>query len=85
MIETTSTTTKQQTNKQIPKLYVLQYICQKKNCTKRYKTYYYKRKLKKEMPVRVLENRLCLFYRSLQNFLEKECDMRISRCVMPVG
>ena len=29
MIETT-TTTKQQTNKQMPKLYVLQYICQKK-------------------------------------------------------
>ena len=56
----------------------------KKNCTKRYK-HYYKRKLKKEMPVRVLENRLCLFSRSLQNFLEKECNMRISRCVMPVG
>ena len=37
MTETTSTATKQQTNKQIPKLYVLQYICQKKNCTKRYK------------------------------------------------
>ena len=84
MIETTSTTTKQQTNKQIPKLYVLQYICQKK-LYKKIQTYYYKRKLKKEMPVQVLENRLCLFSRSLQNFLEKECDMRISRCVMPVG
>ena len=32
-----------------------------------------------------LENRLCLFSRSLQNFLEKECDMRISRCILPVG
>ena len=30
IIERTTTTTKQQTNKQIPKLYVLQYICQKK-------------------------------------------------------
>ena len=29
MIETTSATAKQQTNKQIPKLYVLQSICQK--------------------------------------------------------
>ena len=80
MIETTSMTTKQQTNKQIPKLYVLQYICQKKNVQKDTNIL-----LKKEMPVQVLENRLYLFSRSLQNFLEKECDMRISRCVMPIG
>ena len=32
-----------------------------------------------------VENTLCLFLRSLQNLLEKQCDMRISWCVMPIG
>ena len=83
MIETTTTaTTKKQTN---PKIICSAVHLSKKKLYKKMQTYYYKRKLKKEMPVRVLENRLCLFSRSLQNFLEKECDMRISRCVMSVG
>ena len=86
MIETTTTTTTA-TNKQTNKSenYMFCSTSVKTKLYKKIQTYYYKRKLKKEMPVRVLENRLCLFSRSLQNFLEKKCDMRISRCVMPVG
>ena len=63
MIETTSTTTKQQTNKS--QNYMFCSTSVKKKLYKKIQTYYYKRKLKKEMPVRVLENRLCLFSRSL--------------------
>ena len=87
MIETTATTTtKQQTNKQTnPKIICSAVHLSKKKLYRKIQTYYYKRKLKKEMPERVLENRLCLFSRSLQNLLEKECNMRISRCIMPVG
>ena len=86
MIETTTTTTTA-TNKQTNKSenYMFCSTSVKTKLYKKIQTYYYKRKLKKEMPVRVLENRLTLFSRSLQNFLEKKCDMRISRCVMPVG
>ena len=80
MIETT---TNKQTNKS--ENYMFCSTSVKKKLYKKIQTYYYKRKLKKEMPVRVLENRLCLFSRSLQNFLEKDCDMRISRYVTPVG
>ena len=73
-----------QTNKQIPKLYVLQYICQKK-IVQNDTNILLQKKIKERDASASLETRLCLFSRSLQNFLEKECDIRISRCIMPVG
>ena len=46
---------------------------------KKTQTYFYKRKSKKEIPVQIPQN---IFLE--QKFLKKECDMRISRCIIPV-
>ena len=79
MIETT--TTNKQTN---PKIICFAVHLSKKIVQKDTNILLQK-KIKEKDASASLENRLCLFSRNLQNFLEKECDMRISRYVMPVG
>ena len=80
MIETTTTTNKQ-TN---PKI-ICSAVHLSKKIVQKDTNILLQKKIKEKDACASLENRLCLFSRSLQNFLEKECDMRISRCVMPVG